>query len=91
MDVAALQYRDGKWSGGFPALDGRGTLVLAFGAPEYGWNSPGPLTELRAAYPGSILAGCSTAGEIFGADVQDQSVVAAVIRFGRCALRAVPT
>ncbi len=63
-----------------PAWDGPQTLVLAFFAPEFGLH-PAPLERLRAAYPHSFLLGCSTAGEILGASLEDHSVAVAVLHF----------
>jgi hypothetical protein len=69
------------WSvGEFPDLDSEQTLVIAFGAPEY-MDNPDPLAELAQAYPRSQLIGCSTAGEIAGAYVNDASLSVAVVRF----------
>jgi hypothetical protein len=69
------------WSvGEFPDLDSEQTLVIAFGAPEY-MDNPAPLAELAQAYPRSQLIGCSTAGEIAGAYVNDASLSVAVVRF----------
>lgn len=39
------------------------------------------LSELRRACPDAIIAGCSSAGEILGREVHDQSLCVAVVRF----------
>jgi hypothetical protein len=39
------------------------------------------LHELNAAYPGAAIAGCSTAGEISGTRVRDDSLSVAVVEF----------
>jgi len=62
----------------FPDLDSEQTLVVAFAAPEY-FDAPSPLAELSEAYPASTLIGCSTAGEIAGRRVQDDSISVAVL------------
>ncbi len=66
-------------------LDSPSTLVIAFGATEL-VDRPAALDELRAAYPRSLLVGCSTAGEIHGAQVCDGTVSVAVARFERTEL-----
>jgi hypothetical protein len=66
-------------------LDSPSTLVIAFGATEL-VDRPTALSELRAAYPHSIIVGCSTAGEIHGAQVCDGSLSVAVARFERTEL-----
>ena len=99
MDLSVFRYSQpqpphghpayGSWSvEELPLLPGSQTLVLAFGAIEFGEDrTGGPLADLRRSYPEAIIAGCSTAGEIFGSDVQDHSVVVAALRFARCQIR----
>jgi hypothetical protein len=67
-------------------LDSEQTLVLVFGAPALA-DRPGPLTELARAFPRSKVLGCSTAGEILGTKVLDDSMVVAVARFEATRLR----
>jgi hypothetical protein len=75
------------WDAPLPAdLDGAQTFVLAFAAPEFGIN-PTPFKELAAAFPNSVLVGCSTSGEIADTQVQDASVSVAVARFEGTQLR----
>lgn len=75
---------DGTRSGaeaGLPVeLDSERTLVLVFGAPGFS-ERPGPVIDLTHAFPRSKILGCSTAGEIFGTKVGDDSLVVAVARF----------
>src|SRR4051812_46352955 len=37
--------------------------------------------ELKASYPNAHIIGCSTGGEIYGGEVQDETVVASVVHF----------
>lgn len=67
-------------------LDDPDTLVLAFGASELA-DDPAPLAALAQAFPRSVLLGCSTSGEIAGAQVHDASISLAVARFERSRLR----
>lgn len=82
LEVETFQYQpDGRWSvDPLPALDSSNTLVLAFGAPRFA-SEPEPLRRLLAEYPTSCVAGCSTAGEIAGTQLLDDSVSVAVARF----------
>ena len=69
-----------------PQLDSESTLVLAFGSatePCTKW-----LSELAAAYPKSHLVGGSTAGEILGKSIHDDSLAVAVCRFDATQLRS---
>jgi hypothetical protein len=78
--------RDG-WLVPLPSeLDSPSTLVVAFGASRF-LDDPAPLLDLAAAFPRSKRIGCSTAGEIVGARVFDDSVVVGVAAFERTELR----
>jgi hypothetical protein len=73
------------WSkGGWTPSDGlalaAAQLVLVFGGRDVlaeGEWAP----ELRRSYPAAIVFGCSTAGEICGTRVRDDTVVATAVRF----------
>ncbi len=82
MKIETFSYSTNKgWSvTPFPAFDSKQTLVLVFCAPEF-IDNPQPILDLAKAYPGSTLVGCSTAGEIFGTQVQDHSLAVAVVQF----------
>ena len=86
MQLARMSYKAGLWSGPFAPLDSPATLVLVFGASEF-LAEPAALLDLKAAYPGSLMLGCSTAGEIHGACVEDASLAVAVAGFERTRLR----
>ena len=88
MEQLSLRYAKGRWSAPLPIhLDSAQTLVLAFAAPEYDARDPRPLADLAAAFPQALLIGCSTSGEIAGAQVHDASVSVAISRFGHTTLR----
>jgi hypothetical protein len=75
------------WSAPLPAdLDSPQTLLLVFAAPEREAD-PAPLSELAQAFPQSVIVGCSTSGEISGAEVNDASLSVAVARFAYTRLR----
>lgn len=79
------------WEPALPAaLEGRRTLVLAFGTRSL-LDDPAPLQALAAAFPQAVVAGCSTSGEIGGAQIRDGSVSLAVVRFERTELAAAHT
>jgi hypothetical protein len=80
MKLETLKYAHAKWTPEkFPALDSDNTLVVAFGAPSFRDN-PAPIAELGRAYPNSVVIGCSTAGEIFGDTVMDESLSVGVLK-----------
>lgn len=88
MEVHTLGYDCKKnWSvKSRPQIDSRRTLVLLFG-PSSLLDSADPLNELIGGYPESVVMGCSTAGEILGTQISDESVSAAIVRFDHTDLR----
>ncbi|MGH6645514.1 FIST signal transduction protein [Aquabacterium sp.] len=60
--------------------------VLAFGSPEALQNVEA-LAQLRIWYPQAHIVGCSTAGEICGMSVQDNTLVATALHFAHTHLR----
>ena len=68
-----------------PGIDA--DLVLYFAASRL-MEEAALRDDLRAAYPGAVLLGCSTAGEIGGTTVADDSVVATALDFEDSHVRA---
>lgn len=72
---------DSGWSMPFPTgLDSASTLVLAFGNSAIAAD-PRPVRELREALPLARLVGCSTAGQILGDALSDDTLVVSVAHF----------
>jgi hypothetical protein len=82
MKLATFAFEQTRgWSlDPLPELDAPRTLVVAFGAAKL-FDAPGPLADLARAYPQAHIVGCSTAGEIFGTRLLDDSLAVAVARF----------
>jgi hypothetical protein len=70
-----------------PQLGGHASLVLAFGGKE-ALRLRRPLDETHTAYPRACVVGCSTAGEIAGTTVSDDSLVATAVAFEHTEVRA---
>lgn len=80
MQACTRAFKLGRgWSTPLPDLDSPTTLVLAFAAPAFAAR-PEPLQQLAAAFPTSVVVGCSTAGEIHGRQVLDASISVAFVR-----------
>jgi hypothetical protein len=62
------------------------SLVLVFGATE-ALRGGEPLGALRDLYPQARILGCSTAGEICGTRVLDETIVATAVAFDSTAIR----
>jgi hypothetical protein len=87
MKTATVTFeRSSGWSSPFPDLDSASTLVLVFAAADY-QDDPEPLAEVVAAYPNSVVVGCSGAGEVSGDRVLDDSIVVAVCAFDSTEIR----
>lgn len=72
------------WNGAQGMADA--ALVLVFGGTAT--LDAARCEELRNLFPGAILVGCTTAGEILGERVFDDSVVATAIRFAATRVHA---
>lgn len=69
------------WEPGIPeALGESAQLVLAFGATSI-LREQAQFQEIRKVYPSACILGCSTAGEICGTRVLDNSLVTTAIQF----------
>jgi hypothetical protein len=88
MKIETYQFTDSNgWSREFDReMDGPTTLVLAFGDTAL-LDRADALDDLGRAFPRSILMGCSTAGEILDAKVEDRTLSVAVTRFDESSLR----
>lgn len=60
-------------------------LVLVFGSTELLGNRA-HFFAIRKAFPGAVIVGCSTAGEIQGTNVRDDTLVVTVLNFERTTL-----
>jgi len=55
-------------------------MVLVFGSSKF-FQNPVLFSEIRNSYPKAQIIGCSTAGEIFGTKVIDDSIVTTAVVF----------
>ncbi|MBX3236533.1 MAG: FIST C-terminal domain-containing protein [Nitrospiraceae bacterium] len=67
-------------------LDSPKTLVVLFG-PSSLLDNPAVMQRLLAACPTSATIGCSTAGEIQGSEITDDTLVLAALRFDHTSLK----
>ncbi len=88
MRVHPFSIRGVEDADSLPPEDAATTLVLLFGDPDP--DRAAPLVEaVRARYPDAHLLGCSTAGEIAGAEIRDGTLTGAVVSFERTRLASV--
>jgi hypothetical protein len=82
MQTEQTRWIPGKgWAPAPPGqLGAQAQLVLLFGSPaclrQTAWQD-----DIVKAYPGAHRLGCSTAGEIYGVEVADETLVATAIAF----------
>jgi|CXWL01.1.fsa_nt_gi hypothetical protein len=88
MEIHTLGYDSKRrWSANSrPEMDSDRTLILLFGSSGF-VDCPDPIDELLTHYRQSLVIGCSTAGEILGTQIVDESVSAAIVRFDQTDLR----
>jgi hypothetical protein len=96
MRVAQHRWRGGSWGPALPGPDRAIGLALVFGSPKL-LRTSARLEEIRKAFPRARLVGCSTAGEILGSEVSDDTLTctaveptAAKIRVARAILETQP-
>lgn len=74
------------WEKPLPELDSPQTLILIFGSSSY-LDFITPFDDLKKRYPQSIIAGCSTAGEILNDEILDESLVISITHFEQTSIR----
>jgi len=63
-------------------------LVLVFGSRSL-FKDAEYFSSVSAAFPNAVISGCSTAGEICGTEVTDESLVCTAVRFDHCSCSSV--
>src|ERR1035437_587406 len=76
------------WAPALASAPATADLILYFGATSLLAQTTGALSELLDRYPGAVCAGCSTAGEILGGDVTDDTIAVLCINFASTRVRA---
>ena len=89
MQIFNAQWtKETEWT--MPALPaGAPPLVLYFAATSQMDDNAPAVRELAVRFPQSVVCGCSTAGEILGNRVFDDSIAAALVYFDSTRVRAV--
>lgn len=91
MKTFSTSYsRGGGWSDPLPNMDSINTLVLVFGTRSFS-GSNAIFDELKDKYKQAVIAGCSTAGEIMGEAVFDETLVVSITQFENTQIRLFTT
>jgi hypothetical protein len=87
LKLSTLIYHNENWSSDeFPPLDSPNTLVLLFLSPKLK-DYQKPIEDIKKHYPKSKIIGCTTAGEIFGQYIYDQSLIVAIAKFEKTTIK----
>ncbi|MET0093246.1 MAG: FIST N-terminal domain-containing protein, partial [Sedimenticola sp.] len=90
MKVSLHRYHDESWdSPPDGSMDTSQTLVIIFAAARPAPALSSELSNLHTVFPRSVLVGCSSSGEIYGEELNDDSIVLAVVQFEDTRLRQV--
>jgi len=89
MKLHYYTYIEDQWNQAFDAtLDTSNTLVILFGASQIALIKTA-LSELQTTFKNSIIIGASSAGEIAQDEIQESSLVVAVLRFEQSRIKLV--
>lgn len=87
MKTETLSYTvERGFSASLPEITAQNLLILVFGSSAF-LETPEPFELLAAHYPQAIMMGCSSAGEILGGSIRDNSLVIALVQFDHTHLR----
>jgi hypothetical protein len=85
VQTYTLNSENTSFPGKEEPANGSRTLVTIFGASQY-LDNPHLISQIVEAYPQAAIIGCSTAGEIEGTKIQDDSVVVGVSSFAHTSM-----
>lgn len=89
MKLDVYTYQIGKWDKAFDtSVDSDNTLIIIFGTAKKELIQE-PLKELQQYFPKSTFIGASTAGEIVGNELYEESLVVAVMSFKTTTMRMI--
>ena len=89
MITTTLEWHPQRgWTPALASIPAAADLILYFGATGLLAQDGGPLSELLARFPGAVAAGCSTAGEILGGTVSDDTLAVLCVKFASTKVRA---
>ena len=89
MKLKTYLFHSGRWNEKLDAsLDSKDTLVFVFGSVNLNAIQIG-LENIFNCYKNSTIVGCSTAGEIYGSELYDDSISISVICFEKSRFRLV--
>lgn len=88
MKVNQISLSGSNWRDALSTISVDPNLFLLFVSPGFTLKTD-VLSELNHRYPDALVIGCSTAGEISGITVKDQSIALTAIQFEKTQLKLV--
>lgn len=89
MKIQTYLYTESLWDKNLDgSLDSSDTLVIVFGTIHIEKVSDA-LSSIYDTYPNSTIIGCSSGGEIYDAEIYDESLSVSVLRFQKGEFRVV--
>ncbi|MEM6516182.1 MAG: FIST N-terminal domain-containing protein [Bacteroidota bacterium] len=80
MNVQQLSLKEGTWLKAIDALNINCDLCLVFASPDFK-ATQAVVDTLKRQFPKTLIAGCSTAGEISNVSVEDKTISLTAIQF----------
>ncbi|MBZ0166781.1 MAG: FIST C-terminal domain-containing protein, partial [Candidatus Omnitrophica bacterium] len=88
MKIEQCRWTDNAWKSNKPGeWSADANLVFVFGSTTH-LKEGAVIGEIKNAYPQAIFMGCSTAGEIYGAEVSDDTVVCTAVALEKTKVKA---
>ncbi len=88
MKITKYQYKNNNWQSELsPASFSENDLAILFASPFFKPDSE-VIKNLQATFQKNIIIGCSTAGEIFGSSINDESLSLVVLSFKETKLKS---
>jgi len=85
MKISTARWKPGHgWEGGHDLSDAQ--FVIVFGEHAH-FRTPECFAELRARFPKAAILGCSSSGNVLGAQVTDGDVLATAVRLDQASVR----
>ena len=93
MQTQQIQLKNNQWLTNIASADfdaAKSQLAIVFGSGELASN-PTNFDTLRSKFPNAAIVTCSTAGEIIGEEVYDDTLIATAIQFEKATVRCINT
>lgn len=88
MKVNQISLSESHWFDALSSISVAPNLFLLFVSPKFPFKTE-VLSELHNRFPEALIIGCSTAGEISGITVTDQTIALTAIQFEKTQLKLV--